>query len=133
MASNYWAKQRKPDIRDTWQAAVWKPIPPCPGIYIIWFDGTNRAYIGSSNNMASRVRTHLTEMTDWRHKMHRELKTLGSEALRATPLEYVDDLRDLPAVETYWINHYREGGWELYNTDKAGKVHRDRARLNHEY
>lgn len=123
---------KRPDVRDTWQAHVWKQLPERSGIYIIWFEGTSRAYIGSTNNIARRVRAHLTEMVNRWHKMHGDLCSLGCDAVRAAPVALVDNLHDLPVIETYWINEYRRGGWTLYNTDKAGKVHRDRAGGKHE-
>jgi len=110
-----------------WENDVYRDLPSTPGIYIIWFEGLFRAYIGHSNNIHNRVRTHLYEMQAYRdHKMRADLQRMGKQSVRAAVLEVVSDLSVLPKTETYWLNQYLTGGWELYNVEKVGKVHRDR-------
>jgi len=105
-------------------------LPTAPGIYILWFDGLPRAYIGQSNNIAFRVGVHLYEIDAFRgHKMRGDLDTYGWARLRASVLETAETCNTLHEAETYWLNKYRAGGWELYNHDVSGKLHRDRARV----
>lgn len=110
-----------------WETDVVTPLPEMPGIYIIWFDGNTRAYIGCSKNIQKRVRYHLSAMQNYHsNKMFADLKRFGSGAVRAAVLEIVDDFSRIPMAETYWINRYLSGGWKLYNAELKGKGHRDR-------
>lgn len=114
----------KRGMKPCWETDVCEDLPTLPGIYIIWFDGGTRAYIGCSNNIQKRVRTHLYEMQGYfDHKMKSDLKRFGEGACCAAVLEIVGDLSRLPDVETYWIERYLAGGWKLYNTEMKGKVH----------
>ena len=109
--------------------AICRSLPASTGIYIIWFDGLSRAYIGQSSNIAHRVRTHLYEMETFKgHKMRGDLDTMGWGRLNATALETAQTCEALHLAETRWMNKYRNSGWSLYNHDATGKVHRDRAR-----
>lgn len=101
-------------------------LPSSPGIYMLWFDGLNSGYIGSSKNIAKRVAYHLGQMRYSWHKMNEDLRSYGAGALRISVLETIDDLDDLPEAETYWLQQYRAGGWYLYNAEMRGKGHRDR-------
>lgn len=117
--------------RKHWEPFICKCLPSSSGIYIIWFDRSNRAYIGSSNNIRRRVRTHLYELETFSdHKMRADLECRGWGSLRAAVLELVEDMEELAGVETGWMQAYRHEGWSLYNVDKSGKTHRDRARWN---
>lgn len=113
-------------VRD-WEYYLCEPLPKASGIYIIWFEGFNSAYIGCSKNIAKRVQAHLYDMRTWPHlKMGPAYKEYGAESVRAAALELVDNHDDIPTAETYWIEQYRNGGWYLYNTELRGKAHRDR-------
>jgi len=115
--------------RKNQERAICRKLPSGAGIYILWFEGQRRAYIGQSNNIAYRVRTHLYDIETFpNHKMRADLDICGWEWLRAAVLESAETCDGLHARETYWMNQYRNGGWELYNHDSVGKVHRDRAR-----
>lgn len=101
-------------------------LPQSPGVYILWFDGQARAYIGGSVDVQRRVKVHCYEMRVFKsHKMHDDLNRYGVGRLRAAVLCHVDRRTDLPHAETRHIDEYRRGGWEIYNTERMGKLHRD--------
>lgn len=110
----------------TWQYEIYKQLPETPGIYSIYFEGELRGYIGSAKNISKRVRAHLCEMQYSFHKMNRQFKERGPDAICVGILERVDNLDDLPEAETRWIHEYLDYGWELYNAELRGKTHRDR-------
>lgn len=118
---------RKADRKPRWETDVCSQLPSTPGIYIIWFEGHYRAYIGQSINIAKRVRTHLYEIQAFKnHNMRYDLDALGRGALRVATLEEVSRGDDLAAAENYWMGQYRRGGWNLYNSETVGKRSRGR-------
>jgi len=112
------------------EGVICRQLPSRAGIYILWFEGHNRAYIGQSGNISRRVRTHLYDMETFRdHKMRADLDTYGWDKLRAAVLESHETCDSLDVLETRWMKQYRDGGWNLYNHDSVGKKSRRRARV----
>lgn len=113
------------NYRETWATKIYKRLPTTSGIYAIYFRGSGRAYIGGAKNISRRVKAHLHDMTDRRHRMYADLCEYGPDAIVALVMEDVTDCTNLSEAEGRWMEAYRGGGWELYNSDKRSKLHRD--------
>ena len=95
------------------------------GIYKIQCKKSARAYIGSSIDIDNRVRVHFYEgETFENHWMHADLLKYGKSSFNVEILEIVQNEKDLPERETFWIKSSNQN--ELYNSEFIGKNHRDR-------
>lgn len=94
------------------------------GIYAIINTKNNTIYIGSTVGFRKRWGQH-------RHRLHKGTHVnphlqaawnkYGEEAFEFGVLEYLDDPEELHLAEQFWMDIYREEGWELYNFGLAAR------------
>jgi group I intron endonuclease len=76
------------------------------GIYIIYFDNTDRVYIGKSSNIEDRWSRHLNELKNDKHHSYKlqEYYNLGNKPLFSI-LVYAN-LDDLTKLEVFYISEF---------------------------
>jgi hypothetical protein len=89
-----------------------------PGIYIITCSETGKCYVGASEDIYSRIRTHLRalENDDQEHPMIGDFRSYGRDSISINIYCYVDTMEELKAKEQQAIDEF---GPDLYNTNDA--------------
>lgn len=81
------------------------------GIYILSNSVNDKVYIGKSNNIANRVKSHLTCSNSKGDSLYIEkaIKEIGEEKFNIEVLEIIkkDSRVTLNQRKTYWINKYK--------------------------
>lgn len=123
-----------------------KPYPGCKhsylaGVYALEFKEARAIYIGSTHNLFSRTRDHLSALRAKQHKnskLQNTFNSYGEQDVEIKVLSYlardVDGHLDrdrLRAIEGDWINHYSQDTDMLNLAPVFTSEQRMRARLQH--
>lgn len=84
-------------------------MPAKMGIYKITNTRTGKVYVGSSIDIAVRIRKHMKMLSENRHhslKLQQSYLKWGAVSFKHEILEIVPALADLMMREQYWIDHY---------------------------
>jgi len=102
-------------------------LPQAPGIYVIYNSESNKYYIGQSNNINRRWRTHKYAINNnslGDSYLMRAYRKYDVSVFTCTCLEQFDiNIFTIPQLknklterESFWISEYRSQGKVLYNT-----------------
>jgi group I intron endonuclease len=80
---------------------------PVSGVYAIQQQGTDRYYVGQSNNIEARWREHTAALRNQRHHskfLQRAWDKYGEDAFTWVILHVTDDLEELTALEQWYMD-----------------------------
>jgi group I intron endonuclease len=97
------------------------------GIYRITCLANGKTYIGSSIDCDRRISVHFSEANQESNWMHEDMNRYGKSGFETEIVEIVEDKKELPERETYWIKQYEPE--RLYNREFAGKQNAHRQNL----
>jgi hypothetical protein len=89
--------------------SVYGKLPRKSGVYAIRCSGSGKAYVGASQNIRDRVKSHTNQIIERsfsgrsRHAIAEDVEKFGVESITVEVLEIVDDLSILAERERYWI------------------------------
>lgn len=86
-------------------------------IYKITNIVNNKVYIGQSLNPQDRFISHMGKHSSSK-SISNDVDIYGKGSFKLDIIEYVDNFQER---ERYWINYYREKGYDLYNSTKGGE------------
>lgn len=87
-------------------------------IYKITNTKNNKIYIGQSKNPESRFEQHMQRRSSSK-AISLDVKTYGRDSFILDILEQTNDC--FQEREIYWISHYKQLGFEMYNKRKGGE------------
>ena len=113
------------------------------GVYYIWnLTIDKHVYIGSSNDVATRIKAHIYDLQNRRH-IRPELQADYNRGhdFRICMFRYPRRFEDLLACEQRCMDSLRSGGWTLYNSapayvgslEKADAEERQRSKAHWEW
>ena len=88
-------------------------------VYKYYFKETNSVYVGRTNDKVRRDKQHLYDNTD---AVYIHAKENG---FAVPPMEIIEDnltLEEGVKKECYWVEYYREKGYNILNRRKAGGI-----------
>lgn len=97
------------------------------GTYRITCLANGKTYIGSSIDCDRRISVHFSEANQESNWMHEDMNRYGKSGFETEIVEIVEDKKELPERETYWIKQYEPE--RLYNREFAGKQNAHRQNL----
>lgn len=99
-------------------------LPLVAGVYAIQNKTSGRIYIGSSNNVRERVRSHIRELNNGSHPnklLQLDFEKLGNAFFEAKLLETTNNLSQLLRQEERVITDLLYDGKDLYNVTDDGQ------------
>lgn len=101
------------------------------GIYIVRNSETGAVYVGSSDDLEKRARQHWSRLRSGQHhnpRLQRDWETYRESAFQFRVLQEVEGVDQLIAVESQWVEAFREKGLYLYNEPGPVIDHRPQRR-----
>lgn len=83
------------------------------GIYIFKNIKEKKVYIGQSSRLEERFKEHYYKIRIYKDKFHINLRE-NPDDFEYSVIEYCN-VEELDSKELYWMNWYKNEGWELYN------------------
>lgn len=102
-------------------------LPSVAGVYAIQNKTSERIYIGSSNNVRERVKSHIRDLNNGSHPnklLQRDYEKLGNAFFEAKLIEAPNNLSQLPRQEEKAIKNLLYSGQDLYNVTEDGQGRR---------
>lgn len=104
--------------------SIFKPVS---GIYRITNNQTGKLYVGQAGNLSSRLLGHFDGLITGKHsniELLADFQKYGADEFSVDILERCNK-EELLVREKYYIEQYRQAGFELYNINQLGRTRKE--------
>ena len=102
-----------------------------PGIWAFINERDRVVYLSQSNNILSSVSRNIDSLLDKSHFCRRMVKDRNN--LTLVILEYIEIETDRKLRLNYWIDHYRNKGYNLYRKHNGESVYQPKILITKDY